>query len=404
MLELQQQQHSMTSTPCLYSSLWSYLGQWCIHKDLRHLKALLWMVVGLVNSQKINLTAWEPYVQSSAQYAQSYQRRWHRFLVNPRIQVSDWYLPLVMNAIREWKQSPVSLALDTTLLWNEYCMIHLSVVCCGRAVPLLWKTLKHKSASVAFEEYRPLLDQGHQLLGEFNDVTLLADRAFACHDLLDWLKPKCWHWCLRLARDTQVHGPLGKGICCPLSDLAPKPGEAKLYQGVRLWEDAQHSCNLVLAHPQGLDGDDFWAIITDCSPSLEILWRYGERFCCEELFLDSKSGAFELEHSRLRDAPAITRLYLVVAISVLFCTQQGLAVQVAGLRRQVDPHWDRGLSFLKIGLQWIKGAVQKGRALWQPQPLLNRNPEPCFPSRKAKQRSYDTLIFERVRLFLCVSN
>lgn len=160
----------------------------------------------------------------------------------------------------------------------------------------------------------------------------------------------------------------------------------------------------MLAHPQGLDGDDFWAIITDCPPSLDILWCYGERFCCEELFLDSKSGAFELENSRLRDAQAITRLYLVVAIAVLFSTQQGLAVQVAGLRRQVDPHWDRGLSFLKIGLQWLKGTVHKGRDLWPPIPLPNRNPESCFPSRKAKECSYNTIIFERVRIFLCHSN
>ena len=394
----------MSPTPQLYGSLWSYLGQWCIHKDLRHLKALIWMVVGLIGSQKLNLTAWEPYVQSSAQYAQSYQRRWRRFLANPRIEVSDWYLPLVMNAIGGWKQSPVSLALDTTLLWNQYCMIHLSVVCCGRAVPLLWKTLKHKSASVAFEEYQPLLDQAYELLAEFSEVTLLADRAFPCHELLDWLSSSRWHWCLRLARDTQVHGPLGKGRNCPLSYLTPQLGEAKFYHGVRLWEDAHHQCNLVLAHPHGIDPDDWWAIITNRPPSLETLRLYGERFCCEELFLDSKSGAFELEQSRLRDAQAITRLYLVVAVALLFCTQQGLAVQVAGVRRQVDPHWDRGLSFLKMGLNWIKGMFHKGRDLWPPMPLPKRNPEPCFASRKAKQRSYYTLLFERSGVFFCSCN
>ena len=230
----------MTPTPHLYSSLGRYLAQWCIHKDLRHLKALVWMVVGLVGSQKLSLTAWEPYVQSSAQYAQSYQRRWRRFLDNPRIEVCDWYLPLVMNAIQGWKHRPVSLALDTTLLWNEYCMIHLSVVCCGRAVPLLWKTLKHKSASVAFEEYQPLLDQAHELLLDYSEVTLLADRAFPCHKLLGWLGQSRWHWCLRLARDTQVHGPLGKGRSCPLSYLTPQLGEAKLYHQVRLWEETHH--------------------------------------------------------------------------------------------------------------------------------------------------------------------
>ena len=251
---------------------------------------------------------------------------------------------------------------------------------------------------------QPLLDQAHELLANYSEVTLLADRAFPCHELLAWLGQSRWHWCLRLARDTQVHGPLGKGRSCPLSYLTPQLGEAKLYHQVRLWENAHHQCNLVLAYPHGIDEDDWWAIITDLPPSLKTLSLYGERFCCEELFLDSKSGAFELENSRLRDAQAITRLYLVVAVALLFCTQQGLAVQVAGLRRQVDPHWDRGLSFLKIGLRWLKGVIHKGRDLWSPIPLPHRNPERCFASRKAKQRSYDTLLFEQVRVFLCTSN
>ncbi|WP_229414429.1 MULTISPECIES: hypothetical protein [Moorena] len=39
------------------------------------------------------------------------------------------------------------------------------------------------------------------------------------------------------------------------------------------------------------------------------------------------------------------------------------AVQLQGRRRQVDPHWKRGLSYLKIGLRWLKGVVNKGRQL-----------------------------------------
>jgi len=29
-------------------------------------------------------------------------------------------------------------------------------------------------------------------------------------------------------------------------------------------------------------------------------------------------------------------------------------------RRRIDIHWDRGLSFLKIGLRWMRGAVYQG--------------------------------------------
>jgi hypothetical protein len=53
--------------------------------------------------------------------------------------------------------------------------------------------------------------------------------------------------------------------------------------------------------------------------------------------LDSFSGAFELADSRLRSAAALERLYLVAAIAILYATTQGMAVQLAGLRQQVDP-------------------------------------------------------------------
>lgn len=61
----------------------------------------------------------------------------------------------------------------------------------------------------------------------------------------------------------------------------------------------------------------------------QTLWQYGLRFQVEELFLDSKSGAFELEDSRLRSAEALERLYLVAAIAILYGTTQGMAVQIA---------------------------------------------------------------------------
>ena len=64
-------------------------------------------------------------------------------------------------------------------------MFHLSVCCCGRAVPLLCKVLEQDSATVAFSEYEPLLRKAHWILRKHQDIMLLADRAFACHDLID---------------------------------------------------------------------------------------------------------------------------------------------------------------------------------------------------------------------------
>jgi len=105
---------------------------------------------------------------------------------------------------------------------------------------------------------------------------------------------------------------------------------------VGLWADGTHRCNLVLATVSG--AKDSWAVATDEPPTLQTLWQYALRFQIEELFLDSKSGAFEL--TDLRSTDSLERLYLVAAVALLYATTQGMAVQLAGWRQQVDPTGD----------------------------------------------------------------
>jgi hypothetical protein len=387
----------MRTSTHLYGQLFNQLSQHSRVSDLRHLKALAWMVSALLYSGELNLAAWEPYVLSRAKKAQSTERRWQRFMDNNRIRVMAIYLPLVLEALSGWKQQRLYLALDTTVLWDRFCMIHLSVVCCGRAVPLLWRVLEHGSATVAFEEYQPVLRRARWLLRHHQDVMLLADRGFNNHELMKWLRHSHWHYCLRLPCDVLIHTtrryPLKVGT------LNPPLGEARLYQNVGLWLDGEHRCNLVIATVQG--AKESWAVVTDEPATLQTLWQYALRFQVEELFLDSKSGAFELEDSRLRSAAALERLYLVAAIALLFATSQGMAVQLAGFRQQVDPHWRRGISYLKIGFRWLQGVIHKGRTLLPCVALLPNDPQPCFASLKAKHHYYDHIWFERVRSIVC---
>ena len=384
------------STP-LYLQLLGFFRQHSRARDWRHLKTLGWMVSALIGSGKLSLSAWEPHVTSKATQAQSFERRWRRFLTNKKINVEHMYLPLVMAALSKWKNQRLSLAIDTTVLWDKYCMIHLSVVCCGRAIPLLWEVLEHGSATVAFSDYERLLRKARWLLRGYSDVILLADRAFACHDLMAWLKLTDWHYALRLKCDVLLHGVNRHPI--EVGKLYPPMNQAKLFKNVGLWADGIHRANLVLATVKG--AKDSWAVITDEEPSLQTLWNYSSRFCVEELFLDSKSGAFELEDSRLRHTEALKRLYLIAAVALLYATTTGMTVQISGLRTNVDPHWRRGLSYLKIGLRYLRGVINKGRTLLVPIPLFYKDPEPCFASKKAQLDFYDSIWFSRIVTITC---
>lgn len=384
----------------LYDQLLSLLSQHSQYRDWRHLKALAWMVNALICSGKINLSEWESYVVSRATKAQSTERRWQRFVRNRRIKVRSMYVPLVMAAINDWTKQRIYLALDTTMLWNRFCVIHLSVVCGGRAVPFLWKVLTHKSSTVAFTEYKLMLRLAQKLLSNYPDIMLLGDRGFANHQLVKWLQNSNWHYCLRLPCDVTLHGVRKHPI--ELKYLYPPKSEAIFYRHVGLWLDGELRCNLVLANVKGVK--EPWAVITDEDPTLQTLWQYGLRFRVEELFLDSKSGAFQLEESKIRDRKSLERLYLVVALALLFATAHGMTIQLNGLRTLVDPHWKRGLSYLKIGLRWLKGVLHKGRDLFVPTALLSQDIQPCFASRKAQRHCYDAIWFSRIQEIKCHSN
>lgn len=387
----------MGNTLTLYAQLLSFISQHSSYRDFRHIKTLCWMVTALIGSGKLSLPAWESYVQSRAKQAQSYEKRWHRFLKNKNIRIRQIYLPLMLIALSDWQNKRVYLALDTTMLWNKYCMITLSVVSCGRAVPFLWSVLEHKSASVCFAKYKFMLKQAQYVLREFDDVMLLADRGFANYDLLNWLQSTPWHYAIRLPSDTELHGP--RKTPTPVGKIWPAVNEAILYHNVGLWKDVKIRCNLVLARPRGVK--DPWAVATDETPTLQTLWHYALRFRVEELFLDSKSGAFELESSRIRSAKELEKLYLVTAIGLVYSTCHGMAVEINGLRKHVDPHWERGISYLKIGLRWLRGVVSKGRELMNPIPLLSSDPSACFASAKAERKYYNQRAFTRVDIFYC---
>jgi len=139
----------MANTPRLYRELVALLGQPRQGRDRRHRQTFSWMMVGLIHSGWVSLTAWAPLVTSRARYAQSTQRRFARWLQHQRIEVHILSAPLSQTAWAEWGSHPLYLALDTTLLWNRYGVGRGSVLDRGRALPLGWEVVEQGRSSVA---------------------------------------------------------------------------------------------------------------------------------------------------------------------------------------------------------------------------------------------------------------
>jgi Transposase DDE domain len=367
----------MEKSPRLYSELRELLGQPGQWRDVRHVQTFAWMVSGLIQAECVNLTAWVPFVQGRAQYAQSTQRRFRRWLGNRRIEVAPLYGPLIAQALQEWGKHALYLALDTSMLWNQYCVIRLSVVYRGRAVPIVWEVLKHGSSSVTHAAYEELLEVVPPLLPAGVKVVFLADRGFADTALLAQLRRLGWHFRIRLKATFTVLRP-GQPDC-KVEAFALAPGRALFLHNVAITAEPFGPVSLALAR-HSRTGES-WYIVSDEPTSVHTFTEYGHRFDIEENFLDDKSNGFQLERSLVRDAAALTRLCFVLAVATLYLVAQGSQVVTAQKRRWVDPHWLRGTSDLRIGWQWIKAALARGWELFATLHLSGlSDPEPCRAS------------------------
>jgi len=367
----------MENPPRLYSELVELCGQPGQWRDVRHLQTLAWMVGGLIQAECVQLTAWGAFVQTRARYAQSTQRRFRRWLANRRIEVAPLYGPLIKHALQDWGTHTVYLALDTSMLWNQSCLIRLSVVYRGRAVPVVWEVMEHGSSSVSHEAYEALLDAVPPLLPAGVKVVFLADRGFADTDLLAHLQRLGWHFRIRIKASFRVHR-FGQPSC-KVEDFALAPGRALFLHNVAITAEAFGPVSLALARHSST-GEE-WYIVSDEPTSVQTFAEYGRRFDIEENFLDDKSNGFQLESSLVREADALTRLCLIVAVATLYLVAQGTQVVAAQKRRWVDPHWFRGASYLRIGWQWVKTALTRGWELFATLHLSGApDPEPCRAS------------------------
>lgn len=377
----------MEATSRLYNDLLGILEPSKTWADKRHLKTLVWMVVGLICSECISLTKWGIYMQSRALFAQSRQRRFSRWLHNSRINVHRLYGAIIRNALRDWGNEVIVLILDTTMLWNQYCLVRVCVEYRGRAVPIGWRVLAHPSSSVSFEVYRPLLQRVSRLVPAGVEVRFLADRGFADTQLMGYLKGELgWHYRIRSKNDLWVWR--GGQLPCQLKQFHLGLAEVVLLQGVKITKTDPYGLVYLALARDPISGE-LWYIVSDEPTTVQTFREYSERFDIEENFLDDKSNGFKLERSEIHSPVALSRLCLVLAVATLYLTVQGQQVSNTGQRRRVDCHWYRGNSYLRLGWQWVQATLHQGWQLFHTLQLSgNPDPEPAKASRQQEQQQY----------------
>ena len=352
-----------------------------VYQDVRRVRTLAWAITGLCLTHTVRLSAWAQVLEGRTQYAASRVRRFSRWLHHPAISPAQWYKPVLQAALVDWPaKTRLCVALDTTAL-TPFVLIRASLLYRGRAIPLAWRAMRHRSTQVSFEAYQPVLNQVCAIMPAGQVITLLADRGFVHEQLLHYLRKQQWHFRLRLPADTLVH--LSAQHVSAVRDLCPPSGRNRFFHGISILGAAFGPVSLA---PAALidQPDDPWFVGSSELTTAQTLDEYGLRFDIEESFRDEKSCGYQIHTSELATPEALERLILILAIATIHLTSLGVGVVQVGKRRWVDTHWDRGLSYLNIGWWWQQQQYQRGWQAFAPFWLSPApDPFPALASRRA---------------------
>jgi len=377
--------------PHLYLQLQQQLRQWLKPKDKRHLQGFAESVAAILQSGSASLSHWLPYLSHRECQARSQMERLSYFVHNPHIIAETFYNPLVKHFLQAFAGASLELALDTSMLWDQFCLIEVCLIWGGRSITLAQVVIEHGSSTVGFEHYRPVLEQVFTLLSPQNTVTLLADRGFEHGELIRWLRKKHWSWAIRAKSDLQVTLPTG--LTKRVEQLIPPSEEAYLVPEVTVLGDI--NCHLATANLT--TANDSWAVLTDIPPSLQTFALYGKRFGgIEPHFKDYKSGAFNILSSHLRDPQALTCLFMLLATASLIAMILGLMLVRLGQRAAIDWHSHRGLSFLQLGLRQLHSLLYQHKPLPLLQIFPRSNPPPACASAAKREKLDFRIEFSRV--------
>jgi hypothetical protein len=383
-------------TPQLYRELIDQLSQWIVPKDQRHLQGVAEAVAAILQSGSACLNKWLPFLSHRDCTARSHLERLSYLVHNEAINAQTFYVPLLHQFLQAFAGTDWLLTLDTSMLWDQFCLIEVCLVWGGRSIPLAQVVLEHGSATVAFEAYAPLLEQALHLLPAPSRVTLLADRGFEHGELMRWCERHQWDWYIRVKCDLQI--TFATGMTQSVEALFPPTEQAYLFANVTVLGDVQAH----LATASVPSASEPWAVLSNQPPSLQTFERYGQRFGgIEPHFRDYKSAAFGIIESHLRDASALTTLFLLLDIATLIALILGMMLVQTGQRSLLDAHPERGLSFLQLGLRQLQRLRYQGHPLPLLEPLPRSRPAAAVASQSKRDRLKVRIEFARVTVVSC---
>jgi hypothetical protein len=334
-----------------------------LHDWIRHVQGLLptvhaartttlaTLTLGILWSGRVSLLAVAAALPLPARQV-STERRFRRFLANPKVTVATLWPPLLTALLAGLGGGEEAyFVFDPTPYRDCATVLCLGLVWHGRVLPVAWRVVPQQEAwpeplapllAAMLREVAAALPPGVQ-------PTLLADRGLVGPGLIDATRCAGWHLVLRLragsGEATLVR--LADGPVQRLATLPTHPGQ-RWTGPVALFKEAGWRTGYLTVH-WAKGADEPWVLFSDRPGGADRVREYRRRHSVEATYEDLKRRGFDLERSKLTALERIDRLLVVVHLALWWGIGLGLQTIRTGRRPHFDRHDRRDLSLLRLG-------------------------------------------------------
>lgn len=346
----------MSSSQQLYTRVFAKLNALHPTMHLKRLTVWVWIVVGLIQGQSVQLSEIANHIPAETQ-AVGRIARVRRFLASKWIVSRTLYQPLIEEVLQAWAGREVTIMLDGCFIRHKALQIlRVSLSHCYRALPLAWEVVTEKG-NVELDVCEPMLDHVAKLMGRMRRITFLADRGFRNRAWARKCRELDWDYIIRIANNTIITFP--GGVQCAADQLGIKMGERRYLPNVRVTLEADWVCNLAITWTRATPScpAELCVVMTNLRPSGWVLRHYLKRMHIEESFRDDKSGGFDLHASHLTDPKRLDSLLLALAVAVLWVYELGEHILREDRRSEVDPAYKRQLSVFQLGWRLLRRLI-----------------------------------------------
>lgn len=284
--------------------------------------------------------------------------------------VAECFVPLLRWVLSFWSCPRLALALDVTNLGDRFHVLCVSVLYGGMGIPVAWKILPANQKEPWHPHWCALLHCLQPAVPADWLVVVLGDRGLESPRLFREIAAVGWHPLLRV-KATGKFRPAGWVRWYTFGSLVAQVGQRFAARGHAYQTVPEPlACTLLALWEPG--HAEPWLLLTDLEPPAASPCWYAFRAWVEQGFKIVKGGALHWQHTRMTKAQRAERLWLAIAVTLLWLVVIGAEVEADQRRetvgaipqRKTKPAARRHRLF-QLGLaEWLAAQIS-GRPLLQ---------------------------------------